>query len=158
MRISVGKCYSCDARWWIGLLVTAVFVLFSLPGCSAGPAGPTEIPEWIRVEWAIGECRVAALNPPPKRNPQANLLDGYRFIEEPGVFRCGNQPEANGCHSYGSRTIRYNVQTPTVIRHEAGHAILHALSDPRASEFEHHHEKGDPQFAATFPQPPNACQ
>jgi len=53
---------------------------------------------------------------------------------KPGSFYC-NGVQANGC--YGAGLIKWNVKTPQVIRHEAGHAILHKLREKYWYCYEH---------------------
>jgi len=137
------------------LFLVAILVTCSCSGVST--VGPTEVPGWVRTEWAIGQCRVSSLVPPPSGNPYAVDPDGYRFIEESGPFRCGDV-QANGCYNPMARTIRYNVLTPAVMRHEAGHAILRALADSRALVFEHVNDANDKNYPTTMPQPPAVCQ
>ena len=74
----------------------------------------------IEAEWAIGQLETVAVI-----GDKAYEIWPHHFHwqEEPGPFMCG-KILANGCYS-SSKLIRWNIQTPTVIRHEAGHAILH---------------------------------
>ena len=86
--------------------------------CRVVPTRLTEVPEWLRREWRIGQQRVSS------RVPGAHAVapESFRFEALPNAFDCGGIL-ANGCFSPGSKTIRYNRKTPAVIRHEAGHAI-----------------------------------
>jgi hypothetical protein len=59
----------------------------------------------------------------------------FNFTEHAEPFHCNGQL-ANGCFS-PPWDITYNKQTPQVIRHEAGHAILYRVRDYRWRCFEH---------------------
>lgn len=57
--------------------------------------------------------------------------DDFKWHPHDGPFRCGDVKPADGCYSTGSHLIEYNIHTSWVIRHEAGHGILHLLGDDR---------------------------
>ena len=98
-----------------------------------GSPSPTESLDAIKhVEWQIAQEKLSKL----PWSVEAYKVERWdvKWRESDGPFYCGNV-WANGCHIEG--TIVWNIQTPTVIRHEAGHAILYKLKDPRYKEYEH---------------------
>lgn len=112
-----------------------ILATLCLTSCALPPTSPKDIPDWIRDEWAIGQERVAlAMGDIPAIYDI--LLEMFYLEEMPGVFKC-NGVWANGCYSSGKHRIRYNKDTPSVIRHEAGHAILHRLQMVCWHNFEH---------------------
>lgn len=113
-----------------GLLLLATA---GLAGCGL-PTGPGEIPEWIRGEWVIAQGKVATVYGRPEGRGIPPEQVRWEAIE--GTLECGGV-KANGCYDPGRREIRYNSLTPEVVRHEAGHAILHILGDPRWRGYEH---------------------
>lgn len=107
-----------------------VVILFALLiHCTLLDSPPTGISmpvsDWIRLEWNIAQSIIATdweLDSAFGVHP-----DRFKFEEMPGPFKCGDMDLAAGCYKSSSKTIQYDVNSPNVVRHEAGHAILHAL-------------------------------
>jgi hypothetical protein len=118
-------------------LTTAGLTLigFAGPSCHGSPAspGPHPIDPNIPREFRLAQTTVAT----EYDQPCAREVEWHQFVWVPvdGAFQCGGE-EANGCFT-PPRTIRYNFHTPTVLRHEAGHAILYRIGDPRWQCYEH---------------------
>lgn len=102
-----------------------------LGALSCSVTSPSRLPaayeEVIRSEWGIAQ----------------NLLDSVgvsrtglvppevcTWVPHDGPFKCGNREGCNGCFTPVTFVVRWNIHTPRVIRHEAGHAILHFLDHP----------------------------
>ena len=122
-------------------LVILVPIMGILSGCVDGSTSPSEIPDIVRAEWAIGQelSREFVGDDAFSVHPEQ-----FKWQSMPGPFDCSGVP-ANGCYSHGfgrSSKIRWNSLTPTVIRHEAGHAILDKLNHPCARDFQHTVECG----------------
>ena len=100
---------------------------FLLPAC-AGPTSSTptiEHSEVIAEQWGIAQNVLAPAV------PQAHKVKWSSFGWEAydGPVQCGDREwPVNGCFLGG--TIRWNINTPGVIQHEAAHAILRALVHP----------------------------
>lgn len=108
-------------------------VVATLLGCIS-PLTPTgDLPAWVHDEWAVGQESVEALI-----GPEAHTIHPEMFQWEAvdGVFDCGGK-RANGCFSPSRRLVRYNTETPSVVRHEAGHAILWKLGRECWRDYEH---------------------
>ena len=90
----------------------------------------------VDAEWAIGQATLA-----PWVGERAYTVwpSMFRWVEQPGAFYCGDV-WSNGCFHHESRRIEWNVLTPTVVRHEAMHAILWKLGDSRYQCVEHTEE------------------
>ena len=99
----------------------------------ATSTSPDEITPAMRAEWQLAQValsshlwgRADALNVHP---------DTFRWTAINGPFSCA-KVQANGC--YGNDHVQWNTRTPTVIRHEGGHAILERLGDRRWRCYEH---------------------
>ena len=78
--------------------------------------------ELIQLEWGIGQDEVAAIYG-GQAFDHSWVEVGWEAID--GRFKCG-RVLSNGCYQHNAfrKTIRWNTQTPKVIRHEAGHAII----------------------------------
>lgn len=94
------------------------------------PTSPSEVPHWVLPHWAcaqenlirMGEPR--ALGVPP---------DWFRFVpHEPegaeGGFRMEDGRSVYGYFDPIQAEVHYSRAWPSVVEHEAGHAILFALS------------------------------
>lgn len=118
-----------------GLL--AGWLILAMAGCEASLTRPSEVPEWILAEWHIAQDRLSSLT------GDARVYDispeQFRFREKEATFDCGGQL-AVGCFTHGfgrAPTISYWTEKPTVIRHEAGHAILWKLGYECFPRYEH---------------------
>ena len=116
--------------------VTAIFLALET-GCEfAGsdsllPKGWEDI---IRTEWAITQRTLSCLgytkaaSIPPER---------FTWRVRSKLIQCGGQL-ASGCYSQGDKLIQFWESAPTVIHHEAGHAILDVLPvGPKWRCYEH---------------------
>lgn len=94
-----------------------------------------EIDPAVFPEWEIAQ---QILSSPPWSLPRSLDVrpDQFKWGAKETAFLCDGR-ESIGCYSPRFRLIQWNIQTPTVIRHEAGHAILHHLDDARYSCYEH---------------------
>lgn len=109
-------------------------------GLSSHPTKFEITPE-IRIEWGIAQLRLATVGLEDAYDVHPGM---FRWREHPGPFKCGIYL-ANGCYTIGnsaipSGLIRFNAETPTVVRHEAGHAILHKLGEDWRC-YEHDYER-----------------
>lgn len=103
----------------------AWLILLMLPSCVFNRLGPNEpVEPWMRTEWNLAQVNLGRLGVvgADRIHPEE-----FRWQAMQGPFTCGKTKLANGCYSPKSHRIQYNVQTPRVVRHEAGHAILHRL-------------------------------
>lgn len=99
------------------------FLLVFILGCQS-ISGPSDAyHSIIEAEFAIAQEKVAREY---TIQAWAVSVGDFSWQRHNGPFMCGDEL-ANGCFHYPSRTITWNVQTPQVIRHEAGHALLYAL-------------------------------
>jgi hypothetical protein len=110
-----------------------LLILLALQACQTATA-PTVVDPTIHAEWIIAQSRLTCLG---THNVEKVTPEQFSWEEIPGQFDCGFQSYKNGCYSPTLRLIQWNTQTPTVIRHEAGHAILHALGNPWWRCYEH---------------------
>lgn len=102
---------------------------------SCNICGPSSVEPWVQEEWTIAQSKLATQYSLPEANEVSPEL--VRWEPRPGPFYCGSKL-SNGCFStrWGPK-VQYNVQTPSVVRHEAGHAILWILNDARWRCYEH---------------------
>lgn len=96
----------------------------------------SEVPEWMRAEWRIAQELSAV-----RAGQAAFAVHPEHFVIKAivGPFECGGVM-ANGCFTHGlftTPTIRWNTETPSVIRHEGQHAILWKLGHPDFKCVEH---------------------
>ena len=102
------------------LAVAAIFV-----GCNVLlPTAPPLPPEIIAAEYRRAQEKIATVY----GRPAAWAVPQDRFTWTPmsGPFECAGVL-SNGCFQTRGHVIAYNVNTPGVISHEAGHGILHVL-------------------------------
>ena len=108
-----------------------VLVCVLLGAVSCSPTSPSELPiayeEVIRSEWTIAQKLLFDVGVTRSDLVKPNQCT---WIPHDGPLPY-NGGYANGL--FRPYTIRWNVRTPTVLRHEAGHAILHFLDHPCAS-------------------------
>jgi hypothetical protein len=117
--------------------LAGIIIIFA--ACAGGPTGPDEVAlneeAIIEAEWAIAQAKI-------KKDyclEKVDLIKSYLFTFKAidGPFKCGDKEDRNGCYHPNHGLIEWNRQTPTVIRHEAGHAILHYLDHPDWRCYEH---------------------
>lgn len=101
--------------------------------CNASLTRSGDVSEEIRTEWGIGQGRAFQVAGDVVYGVHPEM---FRIEAMPGPFMCGDEL-AQGCYSSSSRRIRYNRETPSAVRHEAGHAILHVLGWDCWRRFEH---------------------
>ncbi len=116
------------------LLLLSGLLLF-LAGCTFIPTSVTGpvTDELMLTEFAIAKSELDAAG----KSYNHSITPAFFHITPfDGVFRCG-EVEANGCFSTGGPEIKWNTFTPTVLRHEFGHGILWASSDPNWACWQH---------------------
>jgi hypothetical protein len=109
-------------------LVLALFFLVGVTISCTNMTGPEIVPDWIKTEWSVTQEQLSA---PEWVGSRAWSVqpESTKFTSHPGPFMC-NGTMANGCFST-KEGIEYNERKRQVVRHEAGHAILYRLGDPR---------------------------
>jgi hypothetical protein len=114
--------------------LTRVVILILAFGCvSCSQSAPTDLPpayeEVIRSEWSIAQKALAELsvNSIGLAVPELCTWIPYDGPIETSASWTGF---ANGVFDPHGFVIQWNTRTPTVIRHEAGHAILQFLDHP----------------------------
>jgi len=112
-----------------------VLTLLAVRTCSS--VSPSDIDPIILQQWREAQIELQRLNPPVRGNVGAVEPYGFRFEEWADTFSCGEVVNAAGCFT-APALIRYASQYKnTVIKHEAKHAILYTLHDPRWRCIEH---------------------
>src|SRR5574341_890612 len=116
----------------------AVGGVLLLGSCTRTQSSPTEIPGvvsgLVRSEWAIAQEKIGGI---------AHTIGPERFgwVEHSGAFACpGSAILKQGCFHPDAPSgprIEWDMTAPTIIRHEAGHAIEWALGDPGWDCYEH---------------------
>ena len=115
------------------ILKVSVFSLIQLStqllmGCN-NAFSPTPITDPLITQgFAEGQKIVAAMN--PVGDPFTVRADEFRWEKMAGRFTCGDVAGVQGCFTEPNR-VRYTAGALDVIGHEAGHAILFRLGDPR---------------------------
>jgi hypothetical protein len=116
--------------------LAGILVVFA--ACAGGPTGPNVVTDEeaiIKAEWKIAQAKIKKDFGLTKADLILPNLFTFKAID--GPFKCANVEDANGCYHGSHGLIEWNRQTPTVIRHEAGHAILHYLDHPEWRCYEH---------------------
>lgn len=110
---------------------TPVLLCAVLGAVSCSPTSPSGIPvaydEVIQREWALALGLLKSAHVPRLNLVKPQLCN---WVPHDGPIRTTWQGEvawANGDFNPNTFTIRWNTQTPQVLRHEAGHAILRFL-------------------------------
>lgn len=102
-------------------------ILALLMGCSVN-TDPTALPPVVAQEWAIGQ---AAAVPYVGDDAYTVWPSMFNWAEVNGPLPSSTDTViVNGEFDPLRRLITWNTRTPTVIRHEAGHAILWKLGHP----------------------------
>lgn len=118
-------------RW---LRICALVGAFAPVSCS--PTSPSDLPaayaETIKQEWTISQELLRSVG---VGNTGLVLPRVCTWIPHDGPFETSASFTgwANGEFDPNTFTIKWNTRTPAVLRHEAGHAILHFLDHPCAS-------------------------
>lgn len=120
----------------IWMVAVAGCSVLSLVAC--GKSGPTaarapDLPAAIYSAWAEGQRDV---EPYVGARAYAFAPEDFDWTERRGLFSCGDELDRAGCfwpNPQGRSRIEWSADHPGVVRHEAGHAILYALGDPRWS-------------------------
>lgn len=103
---------------------------------SCSPSSPTDLPaayaEVIRSEWATAQSLLSGVG---VGRTGLVVPQVCTWVPHDGMFKTSASYTgwANGEFDPNTFTIKWNTQTPSVIRHEAGHAILHFVDHPCAS-------------------------
>ena len=101
-----------------------LMVCVLLGAVSCGPVtSPDELGEmWpvVSEEWSVAYASLEELGVQNTGLVKPSMFT-WRFYD--GPVPCGSS-HSNGCFTHPMAIIRVNTQTPHVIRHEAGHAIL----------------------------------
>jgi hypothetical protein len=111
-------------------------LILALTSCTMPGSPDPGYDELKAKEWQIAQDK---LTQPPWNESRAYDVSPWHvnWREHEGTFDCGGV-EANGCYkTQGGGTVIWNTLTPTVIRHEAGHAILHKLGRKDWKCYEH---------------------
>ena len=111
----------------------SLLLLFPLEGCNASLTRSKDVPQWLRVVWREGQERVERV---AGTDAYSVHPEQFEFVEKANPFYC-DKVYAVGCYHSGQRSITYWSQQPKVIRHEAGHAILHVLGSDNWRCYEH---------------------
>lgn len=121
---------------WAHRVLWSVSTLALVTLSCSGPGSPDSLVslQHIRDEWRLAQEKLSAPEWVGDRAWEVGLQT-VSFREKRGRFYCEGT-YCNGCY-YSSGTILYNGYVPEVIRHEAGHAILHRLGDRRWRCYEH---------------------
>jgi len=97
----------------------------------------------MRTYWHQAQDELSQLKPPPwnaKRgrpgDPFNVRIEEFTFEASSLAFSCAGYLETAGCFN-PPRHIQYWASYPEVIKHEAKHAILYRLGDPRWKCIEH---------------------
>lgn len=94
--------------------------------CAVG--GDIPYRDVVDVEWAIAQRETV---PYVGEAAYGVWPDQFNWSVEMDAFDCdGDEYPDNGCFNTLHRRITWNIQTPNVIRHEAGHAIMWKLGHP----------------------------
>ena len=117
------------ARW---LLLLTGLLLFSCGSPTAtDPVPNIEHLELVKVEWKVAQDTLAKASDIRDRAYKVSWSE-FGWIAHVGPWSCtlyGKQYFCNGEFT-PENIIHWNVLTPKVIRHEAGHAILKKLNHP----------------------------
>ena len=93
---------------------------------SCNPTSPSDLPsayaEVIRSEWSVAQRLLADQDVRSDLEPKHCTWIPH---DGPLPYKGGY---ANGLFTPSGRIVRWNVLTPTVLRHEAGHAILYSVN------------------------------
>jgi len=114
----------------LGLCLALCFACASPTGGRFGEYEPL-----IRAEWAVAQEKLAAKGVDVHLAPPEICT----FTAVEGKIATSASPTgwANGTFNPNTFRVRWNTETPGVLRHEAGHAILHFLDYDCASCYEH---------------------
>ena len=122
----------------MGVMLTTpkagIFVLIlGMCGCAFRPIAPSEVTNHMTTEWRIAQDNLVSI---AGQAAYTVSITQFEVKVTDGIFSCGGAP-ANGCFSSVRKRITWNTHTPTVIRHEAGHAILWRLGYACWRTYEH---------------------
>jgi hypothetical protein len=114
----------------LGLALALFCLAIGGLGCatSTSPSGlPPAYEEVIRSEWAIAQDILAAVG---VTRVDMVVPELCTWIPHDGPIQFGDLWLTNGVFDPNDFTITWNIHTPGVIHHEAGHAILEFLDHP----------------------------
>jgi len=129
--------------------IRILIALTALSSCSI-VTSPDQVPtSWedtVKEQWAITVADLL-LRGVPQSKLDTIQWHHFSWKEHPGPFNCNdNNIPDNGCYRHGlgkHGSIEWNAQTPSVLHHEIGHAILHKLGYSCWKEYQHT-ERGCP--------------
>lgn len=110
----------------------ALAVLLLMSGCSLPTSSDADLDPLMVEEFNVAKETLEAWGVRVWVGP-----DDFLIIPRPDAFTCGTTLGANGCYDPNSRRIDWNTKTPTVLRHEFGHGILHIEGFSCWREYEH---------------------
>lgn len=92
------------------------------------------LPSWILDEWRNAQDEILALEPPVSRDPRS--ISPYRYdwiqLEKPFMYTTDDgRRRLNGLYDGATNEIIICCGYRETVRHEAFHAILDAIGDPR---------------------------
>lgn len=150
--------------WWVIILilfVVGIFVAALLMGCSFSPTSPTESPSPAGYEcslspgiceaWEAAKVEILCIGKHSELLLKSKVAEQIVWEAIPGPIVCGDNDPVTvaGCFFPDRLHIAYNPTIPDqpwLLRHEAGHAILHLLGDRHMHCFEHEGEAECPSI------------
>jgi hypothetical protein len=110
--------------------------------------------QYINREWKEAQAQLIELGVAKAAKVNKVKPGKYLFVKTEGHINCANDYPYAGCFypnltedpkkSFFEGFIHYN-RKPGVVKHEARHAILYALADPRAFCIGHNDQSGVPK-------------
>ena len=115
--------------------LTLALLITLAVGCREALTGPTDPPDpSVSSFFEQGRADLISRGVP---SAQSARIEQFSFQAVEGPFDCGDVRGTQGCFLTKGNIIRYGVGHEYVVRHEAKHAILHALGDSRWRCVEH---------------------
>lgn len=123
------------AAWVLKLLAVALLFLTSCAGRVETMMYTQEtLPAWILAEWENAQDEILALEPPVSHDPRSISAYSYSWVqlEKPFLYTTNTERKMlNGLYNPDTNEIIVCCGYKETVRHEAFHAILHAINDPR---------------------------
>lgn len=126
----------------LGSLLVAALAAASLMGCAGHGYAPKEtmrlsgrLPLWVLYEWSAAQYELDQLDPRVPGDPYKVTPYDFDWIYFDGPFwiqnHDGSRQEVSGATFFLSNEIMICCGRKETVRHEAWHAILSKLGDPR---------------------------
>jgi hypothetical protein len=135
---------ACDlwSQWFNIPCVHCIYIIgmMVLLGCNGSPTGPSDYTIY-ETEWAIAVADLQARGVPKERLDRLSW-SSFTYRPTKGLFYCGDIL-TGGCY-YSTGTIKWCECTPTALRHEMGHGILHRLGYRCWTDYQHEGTDGCP--------------